>query len=70
MRIHQIIWDLDEDPDGNVQHIAEHGLSIEEDEVVVSYSSGRPIVLGETGSGKRIAVEFDVVEENLLALYR
>jgi uncharacterized DUF497 family protein len=77
VRIHQIIWDLDDDPGGNVQHIAEHGLSIDEvedvlfaaDEVVASYSSGRPIVFGETGSGKRIAVVFDVVEENPLAVY-
>jgi hypothetical protein len=22
-----IIWDLDDEPEGNVQHIAEHGIS-------------------------------------------
>jgi hypothetical protein len=25
-----LIWDLDDDPDGNVQHIAEHGLTKDE----------------------------------------
>ncbi len=25
-----IIWDLDDDPDGNVQHIAQHGITKEE----------------------------------------
>jgi hypothetical protein len=25
-----IIWDLDDDPDGNVQHIADHDLTKEE----------------------------------------
>lgn len=26
----EIIWDLEDEPDGNIQHIAEHGISIEE----------------------------------------
>ncbi len=77
MRITQIVWDLDEDPDGNVQHIAEHDLSLEEveevlyaaDEVMASQSSGRPIVFGETGTGKLIAVVFEIVEENPLSVY-
>ena len=25
-----IIWDLDDDPDGNVQHCAEHGVTMGE----------------------------------------
>ena len=77
MRIDQVIWDLDDDPGGNVQHIAEHGLSIEEveevlfaaDEVVASYSSGRPIVFGLTSTGKYLAVVFDVVDEDPLVVY-
>jgi hypothetical protein len=24
-----IIWDLEDDPDGNVQHITEHGVTVE-----------------------------------------
>jgi uncharacterized DUF497 family protein len=77
VRISQILWDLDDDPDGNVQHIAEHGLSVEEveevlyaaDEVFASQSSGRPITFGATSTGKHIAVVFDIVEENPLAVY-
>ena len=26
----RIIWDVTEDPDGNVQHIAAHGITVEE----------------------------------------
>jgi hypothetical protein len=32
-------------------------------------SSGRPITFGETSTGKYIAVVFDVVEEDPLAVY-
>ena len=72
MWIAQVFWDLDDDPDGNVQHIAEHGITIEEvedvlydtEEVVASHSSGRPITFGETSTGKYIAVVFEVVDED------
>lgn len=30
MRFDSIIWDLDDDPDGNVQHCAQHGVTKEE----------------------------------------
>jgi uncharacterized DUF497 family protein len=77
MRIHRIFWDLDDDPEGNVQHVAEHGISVEEvedvlyaaQEVVASESSGRPITFGLTSTGKYIAVVFDVVEDDPLAVY-
>lgn len=77
MRIQRIFWDLDDDPEGNVQHVAEHGISVEEveavlyaaQEVVASESSGRPITFGETSTGKYIAVVFDVVEDDPLAVY-
>ena len=47
-----IIWDLDDDPEGNVHHCAEHGVTKEEVEEVfqnatdadISRSSGRPVV--------------------------
>ena len=56
MRFDSIIWDLDDDPDGNVQHCAEHGVTKEEVEEVFqnatdadsSRSSGRPVVFGDT----------------------
>ena len=77
MQIQRIVWDLDEDPNGNVQHIAEHGVTIEEvedvlyaaEEVVASHSSGRPITFGETSTGKYLAVVFDIVEEDPLSAY-
>jgi uncharacterized DUF497 family protein len=77
VHIDQIIWDLDDDLDGNVQHIAEHDISIDEveevldgaDDVAASHTSGRPIVFGETSTGKFIAVVFDVVDENPLVVY-
>ena len=34
MQISRVLWDLDDDPDGNVQHIAEHGLTIDEVEAM------------------------------------
>jgi hypothetical protein len=55
-----ILWDMEDDPDGNVQHIAENDLSIEEvedvlldpdNEVLVSKTSGRPITFGWTSTG-------------------
>jgi hypothetical protein len=47
-----VIWDLDDDSDGNVAHVAEHGvtrdeveeiLQNEDNETDASASSGRPI---------------------------
>lgn len=72
MRYDWILWDLDEDPDGNVQHIAEHGLTREEveevlqhpDGVKVSRSSGRPIAFGETTTGRVIAVVYDEIDQD------
>jgi hypothetical protein len=65
-----IIWDLDEDPEGNVQHIAEHDLTKEEVEDVLadpegrstSRSSGLPIAFGTTSTGRYIAVIFQEID--------
>ena len=51
-----IIWDLDDDPDGNAAHCEEHDVTKDEVEEVfgnasdadVSRSSGRPVVFGDT----------------------
>ena len=67
-----IIWDLDDDPQGNVQHIAEHDLTKEEVEDVLispegrtsSRSSGLPIVFGSTSTGRFIAVVFQEIDED------
>lgn len=74
----EFIWDLEEDPDGNIEHIAEHGISVLEVEEVVrdgyesavaSHSSGRPTVFGWTSTGKHLAVIFEVVDEALPQVY-
>ena len=65
-----VIWDLDGDRDGNVQHIAQHGLTKEEVEEVLdnpagvelSRSSGLPIVFGETSTGRLIAVVYQEID--------
>ena len=65
-----IIWDLDDDPDGNVQHIAEHDLTKEEVEEVladpegrgISRSSGLPVAYGTTSTGRYIAVVFQEID--------
>jgi hypothetical protein len=65
-----IIWDLDDDPEGNVQHIADHDLTKEEVEDVLadpegrstSRSSGLPLVFGTTSTGRFIAVVFQDID--------
>ena len=73
-----IIWDLPEDPDGNVQHIAAHDITIDEVEEVLfdrdsedtmSRSSGRPITFGYTSSGRYLAVVWEHVDDNPLTIY-
>ncbi len=72
MGFSQAIWDLDDDPAGNVQHIALHGISKDEVEEVLEYpegietsrSSGRPIAFGETSTGRIIAVVYEEVDQD------
>ena len=73
-----LIWDLDDDPDGNVQHIAEHGLTKDEVASVFhdpshwtteSASSGRPLTFGTTATGRYIAVVWEFVDDNPLTIY-
>jgi uncharacterized DUF497 family protein len=72
-----IIWDLPEDPDGNVEHIAQHGISPEEVEEVLfdpdssearSRSSGAQITFGMTSSGRYLAVVWEHVDDDPLTL--
>jgi len=70
MRFLQVIWDDDDQPDGNVQHIAEHGLTIEDVEHVLenpmhegtSVSTGRPCCFGYTPGGEFIIVTYEQAE--------
>ena len=78
MRIDRIIWDLDDEVGGNVQHVAEHGITPEEvdevlfmadeEAVIPSFSTGSPMVFGRTSTGKYIAVVFVIVEETPFAV--
>jgi uncharacterized DUF497 family protein len=71
------LWDLEDDPEGNVQHVAAHGLTIEEVESAFrapdawtdeSWSSGRPITFGTTHTGRTIAVVWEEVVDNPLTI--
>ena len=70
MAIESLLWDLEDDPSGNVQHCAEHGISMEEVEEVfqnamdadTSRSSGRPVVFGDTHTGRHLMVVFEVID--------
>jgi len=66
-------WDDEDDPDGNVQHIAEHELTTAEVQDVLDSpdapavpSDGAPdgterwIVFGWTATGRHIAVVFEI----------
>ena len=67
-----IFWDLDEDSEGNVFHCAQHGVTKEEVEevflnaldVVMSRSTGRPAVFGETKTGRHLMVVFEAIDKN------
>lgn len=68
----EFIWN--EEPDGNVDHIAEHGISIEDVEEVlfnpvdrdVCRSSGYPMVFGYALDGRYIAVVYEQVDHTTI----
>lgn len=65
-----IIWN--DEPSGNVEHIEDHGLDVEDVEYVLdnyesqdtSGSSGRPCVFGYTPGGVYIIVVYEQVDED------
>jgi uncharacterized DUF497 family protein len=65
-----IIWDRDDDPNGNVRHCAVHGVTKEEVEEVlqnptdtdISRSSGRPVVFGDTRTGRHLMVVYEEID--------
>ena len=74
----EVVWDLEDDPNGNVRHIAEHGVTPEEVEEVLndpagetghSRSSGRPVTFGYTAAGRPLLVVWEVVEQDPLVVY-
>ncbi len=68
----QIIWN--EEPGGNIEHIEEHGLTIEDVEHVlanfesqsISRSSSLPCVFGHTPDGTFIIVVYEVIDEDTI----
>ena len=69
MRFLTVIWD--DSPGGNVEHVADHGLTPEEVEdvlqdlsnpVVRSRSTNQPMVFGHTPGGRYITVVFDPLD--------
>jgi uncharacterized DUF497 family protein len=70
----RIIWDDPADPFGNVQHIGEHGLSIEDVEEAlenpadegISKSTGRPVAWGYTQEGIYIIVVYEQIDDELI----
>ena len=72
MRYYDVIWNPD--AEGNIEHIAEHGLSPDDIEDVlqnpighdISRSSGRPIVYGFTADGRYILVVYEKVGEQTI----
>ena len=63
---YEFIWDGE-----NEQHLAEHGVTLEEfvevvsnpDRVEISRSSGRPIAFGPTSTGKYLACVYEMFDE-------
>ncbi len=73
-----IDWDDEDDPLGNVQHIAANGLTVDEVADVlldpdstdgVSRTSGRPVKFGRTTTGRHILVSYEVECEEPLVIY-
>ena len=73
----QIIWDLEDDPDGNVQHIAEHGVTPDEVEevlfnslgnTVISRTSSNNVTFGYTDDGRYLAVVWEHVQDDPLTI--
>ena len=69
-----ILWDSEDDPEGNIQHLAEHGLDVDDVEWVLgapvsegtSRSSGMSAVWGYTPEGVYIIVVFQEIDKTTI----
>jgi uncharacterized DUF497 family protein len=74
MKYSTIIWDEEDDPRGNVMHIAEHDLTVEDVEEVLaapvseglSDSTGMPAVWGYVPDGRFIIVVFEEIDADTI----
>lgn len=73
-----IVWDLEDEVEGNLQHIAEHGVGPDEVEQLIhgslsnttaSKSSGERITFGYTDEGRYLAVVWEHVLDDPLTIY-
>lgn len=71
-------WDDKDDETGNMRHVAEHGITPDEVEFILSaadeadvfrsLSSGRPAVIGDTVEGRTLIVVFERAEDGGIVL--
>jgi len=67
----EIIWDLDDDENGNVLHIAQYGIHKQDvadilfDSHVLDFSrsTGSPIAFGVISDGRTVAVVYEQVDD-------
>jgi uncharacterized DUF497 family protein len=72
MRFLYVIWDDENEPDSNIQHVAQHGLTTEDIEFVLenpqreetSRSTGRPCCFGHTPAGDFIIVVYEEIDKD------
>jgi hypothetical protein len=66
-----IIWDLDDDPRGNVQHILEHGITVADYEHALTHAiefyckstyPGQEIAVGPDLAGRMIDAAYEVID--------
>lgn len=72
-----IAWDDEDDPTGNVQHLAHNGVSMEEFELILtgvnsrrgrSRSSGRNTAWGRLPDGREITIVYEIESSNPLVI--
>ena len=74
MDFFRALWDDPDDLDGNVEHLAEHGLSIDDVEEVLedptsegqSHSSGLPCLWGYTPDGRYTIAVYEPIDEDTI----
>lgn len=71
-------WDDEDDPRGNIQHIAEHGITVEEVEEALgdpeglrdySGSTGRPTWFGRTRAGRPLMIVYEILDFDAWVIY-
>lgn len=76
MKFLQVLWDLEDDPTGNVQHIAEHGFTVFDVEFVlhhplresISKTTGNPFVSGYTPDDEFIMVVYERIDRDTIRI--